>query len=57
MKAEKLIEELKKLGNKEVVITLDNKNITNVTDVGLCRDEYETELIVIRGADNGISGK
>lgn len=51
MKANELIKELKKLGNREVVITLDNKNITNVTDVGLGRDEYETDVIIIKGAE------
>ena len=49
MKAKELIERLKKLGNKDVVITVDDKSITDITDVELGRDEYETEVIVIKG--------
>lgn len=57
MKAKELIKELKKLGDKEVVITVDNKSITAIKKIITGRDEYENDVIVLKGADNGISGK
>lgn len=54
MKAKELIKELKKLGDKEVTITVDNKNITAIRKIILGRDDYENEVIVLDGGETHI---
>ena len=54
MKAKELIKELKKLGNKEVVITVDNKSITAIKKIIVGRDDYENDVIVLDGGETPI---
>lgn len=54
MKAKELIKELKKLGNKEVAITVDNKNITAIKKIIVGRDDYENDVIVLDGGETPI---
>lgn len=54
MKAKELIKELKKLGDKQVVITLDNKSITDVKKIIVGRDDYENDVIVLDGGETPI---
>jgi hypothetical protein len=51
MKAKELIKELKKLGNKEVAITVDNKSITAIKKIIIGRDDYENDVIVLDGGE------
>lgn len=54
MKAKELIKELKKLGDKEVAITVDNKNITAIKKIIVGRDDYENDVIVLDGGETHI---
>lgn len=54
MKAKELIKELKKLGDKEVVITVDNKSITAIKKIITGRDDYENDVIVLDGSETPI---
>jgi hypothetical protein len=54
MKAKELIKELKKLGNKEVAITVDNKSITAIKKIIVGRDDYENDVIVLDGGETPI---
>lgn len=52
MKAKEVIKRLKELGNKDVVITVDDKHITDIVDLITGRDDYDKEVIVLKGADD-----